>query len=150
MTSTHFTDSKPAGARLATLAVIMMACTPATSPSTIPAGAVSYHPPADYQTWWERTEACAGLQGNFAGISWYIVPGADHMDTEIGQKVGLWQRDNGHSTITIAGNYRDSELVVRHEMLHDLLSRAGHPEEYFVDRCGLTWDSWHPQADLGQ
>lgn len=32
--------------------------------------------------------------------------------------------------------------VVRHEMLHALLDRGDHPPEYFVSRCGLTWESW--------
>jgi hypothetical protein len=35
--------------------------------------------------------------------------------------------------------------VVRHEMLHALLGRQGHPSEYFVTRCGLTWASWGSQ-----
>jgi len=42
----------------------------------------------------------------------------------------------------IAGNYAEHEMVVRHEMLHALLQREGHPTDYFVNRCHLTWESW--------
>jgi hypothetical protein len=34
-------------------------------------------------------------------------------------------------------------MVVRHEMLHDLMRRSGHPSPPFGTGCPLTWDSWH-------
>lgn len=142
MTSTHGTHQKSAS-RLASAVVIAMACAPGpVEPSSLPDGAVPYTPPAEYLLWWERTEACSGRSGDFDRITWYEVPGAKLIDTEIGQKVGLWQRDHGQTTVTLAGDFVDSELVVSHEMLHELLAREGHPEEYFVERCGLTWESW--------
>jgi hypothetical protein len=142
MTSTRHTTQKTA-TRLASAAIIMMACTPGpVGPSSLPDGAVPFDPPAEYQTWWERTEACSGQSGDLGSIEWYTVPGVRLMQTEIGEKVGLWRRANGQTTVTIAGDYVDNELVVSHEMLHELLVREGHPEEYFVERCGLTWDSW--------
>jgi hypothetical protein len=39
-----------------------------------------------------------------------------------------------------------NEMVVRHEMLHDLLDRAGHPDPPFGNPCPLTWATW--QGDL--
>jgi hypothetical protein len=33
-------------------------------------------------------------------------------------------------------------MVIRHEMLHSLIGQSGHPAEYFVERCGLTWETW--------
>jgi hypothetical protein len=33
-------------------------------------------------------------------------------------------------------------MVVRHEMLHDLLGRAGHPDPPFGSPCTLTWATW--------
>jgi hypothetical protein len=38
------------------------------------------------------------------------------------------------------------EMVVRHEMLHDLLSRPGHPDPPFGKGCPLTWNTWHGGA----
>jgi hypothetical protein len=35
------------------------------------------------------------------------------------------------------------EMVVRHEMLHDLLGRPGHPDPPFGVGCPLTWESWN-------
>ena len=142
MTSTHHTNQKTA-TRLASAAIIMMACTPGpVGPSSLPDGAVPFQPPAEYQAWWDRTETCSGQTGDLNRIAWYMVPNTRLMDTEIGQKVGLWRRANGQTTVTLAGDFVDNELVVRHEMLHELLVREGHPEEYFVERCALTWDSW--------
>ena len=142
MTSTRYQHPKTAS-RLATAALIAMACAPGpVGPSSLPQGAIAYEPPAEYLTWWQRTEACSGHSGRFDHIDWYTVPGVRLIDTEIGKKVGLWQRDNGRTTVTLAGDFVENELVVSHEMLHDLLAREGHPEEYFVDRCGLTWESW--------
>ena len=54
----------------------------------------------------------------------------------------MWERDQQGARIVLAGNYENSEMAVRHEMLHHLLDRTGHPPEYFIDRCHLTWESW--------
>jgi hypothetical protein len=98
--------------------------------------------PAEYATWYARTETCAELRGALEGIEWYVVPDVATFETSIGEKVGLWERVGNVSRITIAGDYVGNEMVVRHEMLHDILERTGHPPEYFVTRCHLTWDSW--------
>lgn len=111
-------------------------------PSTPPEGAVPMSAPAEFSTWYARTEACAQLDGAGEAIEWYVVPGVATFETSIGEKVGLWERVGNVSRITIAGDYVGNEMVVRHEMLHDLLERTGHPPEYFVTRCHLTWDSW--------
>lgn len=112
-------------------------------PSAPPDGAVPMTAPSQYSEWYTRTEACADLAGSMGHIDWFVVPGVSTFQTDIGEKVGLWEQVGGRSRITIAGNYAGDEMVVRHEMLHDLLERAGHPEEYFVTRCHLTWDSWN-------
>jgi hypothetical protein len=57
--------------------------------------------------------------------------------------VGRWN-DNHH--IYIASAYQRNELVVRHEMLHDLLGRPGHPNPPFGQGCPLTWESWRTQG----
>ncbi len=44
--------------------------------------------------------------------------------------------------IVLAGNFANDELVVRHEMLHALIGKDGHPASLFISACHLTWDSW--------
>jgi hypothetical protein len=33
-------------------------------------------------------------------------------------------------------------MVVRHEMLHELMRRSGHPNPPFGHGCPLTWETW--------
>lgn len=125
------------------LAIWLVAASCASlEPGPLPEGAVPLTAPPAYADWFERTEACAGLSGDFTAIEWYVVPDVTTFETELGDKVGLWEQTGGVTRITLAGAYTEHEMVVRHEMLHDLLGREGHPQEYFVTRCHLTWDSW--------
>ncbi len=117
-------------------------CTPTEPSSSQPYGAVEFSPPAEYLVWYERTERCAGLLGRFQDVQWLVVPGVETFSTEQGSKVGMWTRQGDRHTIVIAGNYRDHEMVVRHEMLHSLIGHSGHPAEYFEQRCQLTWETW--------
>ena len=147
MTSTRNQEPRPRWPHLAWVALVAAACATEPTPQhALPPGAVPVVARAEYRDWWARTATCAGVIGHFDQIEWYTVPDARTMTTEIGEKVGLWVRHDGRRMIIIAEAYLDHELVVRHEMLHDILERAGHPEEYFVSRCGLTWDSWAPPA----
>ena len=115
----------------------------AFEPSDIPAGALPLEAPAHFGEWWARTEQCSGLTGSMDVIRWYVVPDVSSFETDIGEKVGLWIKTPSDAVIVLAEAYADHELVVRHEMLHQLLQRSGHPEEYFVEKCGLTWERWH-------
>jgi len=124
-------------------ALVLSAC--GMEPSPLPAGAIPMVAHPEYATWWQSTEACSGLTGNFARVEWYQVPNVSTFQSRAGTVVGLWENSAGRNRITIAGDYLDNELVVRHEMLHALLDRAGHPQEYFVTRCSLTWASWSSQ-----
>lgn len=134
------------------LAVVaaLAACEALAPPSPLPEGAVSMSPPAGFTEWWSQTESCSGLSGHLRGIEWYVVPGAASFETGDGPKVGLWSRSTAGTRIILAGQYAGSELVVRHEMLHELLRVEGHPPEYFVDRCHLTWESWGAGEGLGE
>jgi hypothetical protein len=125
-------------ALLATLA----ACEALGPAEPLPTSAELLAPPEQYREWWTKTEACSGLSGNFTQIEWYVVPDVQTFNTDAGAKVGLWSHSSDGVRIIIAGNYSSNELVVRHEMLHALLDREGHPKEYFQNRCGLTWDTW--------
>lgn len=94
--------------------------------------------PAVYQQWWAKTEACAGKYGDFRRVRWYSIPGYG-FDCPDGRCAGRWQTDD---RIFIAEDFRDYEMVVRHEMLHAILDRTGHPEREFKQLCHLTWDTW--------
>ncbi len=123
---------------LATLA----ACEVLGPPEALPADTARMIAPSEYQEWWARTEACSGITGDFDRIEWFVVQGAQTFPTASGPKVGLWSHSNQGVRIIVAEGYAENELVVRHEMLHALLDREGHPAEYFQQRCGLTWETW--------
>jgi len=121
----------------------MLAACDTLAPAPLPDHALALAaPPPQYQTWWARTEACAGVNGRFNAIRWFTVPWAVSFPTPEGEQVGRWTRDGGGPRIVIAGEYLADEMVVRHEMLHELLGRGDHPAEFFVARCHLTWSSW--------
>lgn len=128
------------------LAGTLAGCETLGPPSALPQNAQLMAAAPAYQAWWSATEACAELSGSLEQIEWYIIPGAETFETASGPKVGLWTHSSEGVRIVLAGNWADNELVVRHEMLHALLDREGHPRDYFQDRCQLTWQTWH-QSD---
>lgn len=103
-----------------------------------PEGAVPFDPPPEYRTWWAETEACSGRRGDFDTIAWATVPGRGFACPS-GTCVGRWEPG---SRIYLAAAFQRHELVVRHEMLHALLDRAGHPDPPFGRGCPLTWETW--------
>ena len=110
--------------------VILGACSTPTDPNALPDGAEWLEPvPAEYAEWWRALEGCSGLRGDFATVRFVVWPdrvvipdtrwmGYAHTDTRI---------------IELAG--RALGPTIRHEMLH-MLGVGGHPEEFFVRRCG--------------
>ena len=106
-------------------------------------GESAYAPPAQYRIWWEKTEACSGLSGSFDRIHWEVVPGHD-FSCASGECVGHWQSDH---RIFIASDWTSNEMVVRHEMLHDLVGQPGHPNPPFGQGCPLTWATWSANSD---
>lgn len=95
-------------------------------------------PPDVYQEWWAKTEACSGLRGDFDRVRWSVVAGPS-FPCASGKCAGHWEP--GH-LIYLADAWRTNEMVVRHEMLHDLLDRSGHPDPPFGNPCTLTWATW--------
>lgn len=125
------------------LPLILGACSSLEpSGSSLPPGATPLVAPAIYQDWFVRTESCSGLAGKFSSVVWYMVPGVRTFPTEAGDKIAMWERAGQRARIVIAGDYLEHEMVVRHELLHHLLGREGHPTEYFTERCRLTWETW--------
>ena len=58
------------------------------------------------------------------------------MATEVQRKI-VNVSNTLHASILVI----DDEEVMR-EILEALLSREGHPEPYFAERCQLTWEKW--------
>ena len=125
---------------------VISGCTPTEPSSPLPDGAIAIDAPLEYAVWFERTERCANLSGLITSIQFYVIPGVDTFLTDQGEKVGMWTRRGEHHSIIIAGNYRNHEMVVRHEMLHSLIGQSGHPDEYFGQKCHLTWETWQASA----
>jgi hypothetical protein len=105
-------------------------------PPELPAGAESLTPLATYADWWRETEQCAGLQGDLSRVTWFVVPNRTSFVYGDGQYDGYWW--NGVHWILLAGEKVENGLIVRHEMLHELLGRGDHPAEYFQRRCGTV------------
>lgn len=103
-----------------------------------PLGASTWSPPANYKAWWLRTQECSGKTGEFSEVKWFVVPG-ESFECPDGKCVGRWEPGQ---RIYIASTYVTHEMVVRHEMLHALLNRSGHPNPPFAAGCQLTWDTW--------
>lgn len=108
--------------------------------STAPTTSEPFDPPAVYRSWFGSTESCSALTGDFDRLRFYRVPGSEFACPS-GMCVARWTDDH---SIFIAEAFIENEMVVRHEMLHDLIGQAGHPDPPFGDSgCGLTWTSWN-------
>lgn len=88
--------------------------------------------PPQYALWWRLTERCAARVFDPDQISWYVVPGAD----DLGRADIQGQYFPERRRIVLAGRYLQNALLVRHEMLHAIVGRIGHPAEDFQRRCG--------------
>jgi hypothetical protein len=99
----------------------------------LPAGAQTLVPPPEYVAWWTATEKCAGRSGDLARVSWFSLPGRTSFTYLDSQYNGYWW--DGVHWILLAGEKVQDGLLVRHEMLHELLGRGDHPAEYFQQRC---------------
>jgi len=101
---------------------------------TVPAGAVPLDPPEHFRALWAETERCAGHERPFAAVRWYQVPDAWEVVGGDGRPVQAYY-DLGADHIVLAGAYLNSDPLVKHEALHAILDRPGHPAEF--DRCNL-------------
>ena len=89
-------------------------------------------PPASYARWWVDVEKCSGLTGEFARVTWYVVPAVASFSYRGTEANGLWWSTHD---IVVAGAVVTDSMVVRHEMLHDILGSPDHPYDYFLDKC---------------
>ena len=112
---------------------LVLACETTTAPD-VPATAVPFAAPARYALWWRLTQACSGITGDFASVSWYVVPNSRTLSYQ-GQRVDAYWIGNP-DRIVLADSLRSDGPTVRHEMLHVLLQRNGHPRAAYLDACG--------------
>ncbi len=119
-------------------------CEVGTAPP--PAGARTFSPLPSYASWWSDVEACSRLTGPLIRVTWYRVPpdsadgGFSCADGPNGRCAGEWAEPHdiylaGPSAANPTG-YAADEWTVKHEMLHDLVGRPGHPEQF--DYCHLA------------
>lgn len=104
----------------------------------LPAGAVSMPAPAVYSRWWAMTEACSGVSGALADVSFYRIPHVDTFTRDGKAVLGYWT-SAGNQIVLAEGASLDGGNV-RHEMLHALLRVGGHPRDQFLEKCLGTVD----------
>lgn len=122
------------------LVAIVLACascrdfTAADAVPELPAGAEPIQTPAGYAQWWGQVEQCAGRVASMSRVQFFSIPGRTSFTYHDGQYDGYWW--NGVHWIVLAGEKVEDGMIVRHEMLHDLLGRGDHPAAFFQERCG--------------
>lgn len=118
--------------RLTMLVVLVIVCGLVAWIAELPANAERFAPPAVYERWWAMTEACSGRSGDLGGVRWYRVPGSRFIYR--GQPAaGYTSRYTNRIVLAEQGIERGA--IVRHEMLHALLRRGGHPRSQFLGAC---------------
>jgi hypothetical protein len=98
-----------------------------------PSDAEEFSPPAVYSTWWKMTEACSGMTGSLGAITWFRTSQALHAFPSGDPIGGYWSPVANRIVLT-------NDIVldggsVRHEMLHALVRKGGHPRNQFLGKC---------------
>ncbi|HJS43742.1 MAG TPA: hypothetical protein VJ755_09740 [Gemmatimonadales bacterium] len=108
-------------------------CGDAFSP---PPGATRLDPPPIYKELWREVEGCSGLSRSMAWVNWFLVP--EH-PFPCGTRfcAGLWVSPHNIYLSDVAAHdqYGDNYLTVRHEILHELVRKPGHPPVF--SQCEL-------------
>lgn len=102
----------------------------------LPADAEQFTPPPVYSTWWKMTQACSSLSGSLGAVTWYKTDQIVH-DVHTGDVIaGYWTAAS--NSIVLTGSVMLDGEIVRHEMLHALVRKAGHPRDQFLGKCAGT------------
>ena len=80
---------------------------------------------------WETVEACSSMSGDFELVRWYQ---ADEIVIQGDVVLGFWEAPHD---ITLVNTSKESDFVVSHEMLHDLLSGDTDHEHEAWSHCNL-------------
>lgn len=115
------------------------ACDDATGPDN--PGRVEIEPPSLFRTLWTEVETCSGLTAPFVRVRWFAVyafragPGV----------LGQW---NERREITLRSDVWLDREVIRHEILHDLLSGDRDHRRPEWGACGI--DTGVPEGVSGR
>ena len=99
-------------------------------PLDVPIGTDRFDPPAVYRNAWQEVEQCSALHGEFERVRWFAVPQSSFPCGE-GNCLGFWIEPHDVYLSERARSDSAAQLsryfTVRHEILHDLVGRSGHP-----------------------
>jgi hypothetical protein len=125
-----------AGDGCAVVLIALAACTMPTEPR-FPDDAIALDLQPQFALWWRMTQACSGLRGELGAVDWYVQPGVEtlRIPGEHDGQYGAYWWAIGNRILLTEKAVTDGWLV-RHEMLHALIGRGGHPRGQFVDQCG--------------
>ena len=82
----------------------------------------------DYKLWWQDTENCSGLLGDFRRVRWYAMKG-ESFEFQGFQLLGA-AFPKRRVIVLALGSVLDS-MVIRHEILHLLASPETHHPDYY-------------------
>jgi len=126
MSSKHAIVLKVAGV------LTLAACDRLVDP-LFPSDAQEFSPPGVYSTWWNMTQACSSLTGPLNAVHWYKTD-QPLRDARTGEPItGYWNSIDNRIVLM-----NDAVLdggSVRHEMLHALVRKVGHPRSQFLGKC---------------
>jgi len=114
-------------------AATLAACYSIIEPDiNLPPDAQLVPPLPDYAQWYAEVEACTGVTGDFASVRWFAVPHEQWWDPIWEQyTTGTWREPHD---IYIADGRRETQSLVRHEMVHDVL-QGGLTYDPRFERC---------------
>lgn len=96
-----------------------------------PPDATLMEPLPEYRGWWREVESCVGAFSDFWRIQWYAVPGYHFSTPEWGFASGRWVPPHD---IYLAEGRIAQEMLVKHEMVHELL-RPGRWDDPRFEEC---------------
>jgi hypothetical protein len=103
---------------------------------TLPPDAVRTDPSVEYAAWYAETELCTGVTGSFAAVRWFAVPHERWWDPVHEQyAIGTWRAPHD---IYVSQHHRDSESLVKHEIVHDLLEGGLTYDPRFENCSGIA------------
>lgn len=94
--------------------------------------AVSYEPFSIYRVWWNEVEECMGVEGDFDKIKFFKVPGETFSVEGKDNVLGYWKPPH---SIYVAGYSTLNEIVIKHEMGHELLRPGTVSQDHLFVEC---------------
>ncbi len=123
------------GLAMVAVVVVSVAC---ASSITEPEGLVDYEPLPAYAEWYAELQRCAHVTGtSFDDVRWRKLPGATSITYGDTTLAAYWLPPG---QIVISGAYVQSELIVKHEMLHHLLRKDPYHRDASWEECELLSD----------